>query len=177
MLNEQHLHTHLLTNKLHEGFAANYAQFFSTFSFKSGQTTRQKITQGIRGKKTRNYPISFNVYICPMKFNLIKGQAGQQKPKQREKETQIKGETGEEEQWQHKSISAPKGRSCTELTKTLKRDEGVRRSGWACPNEIALSSGQGNNVRCPLSVVPRPLSHFPVVPCPLSLSSVLLAHC
>lgn len=93
MLNEQHLHTHLLTNKLHEGFAANYAQFFSTFSFKSGQTTRQKITQRIR-KKTRNYPISFNVYICPMKFNLIKGQAGQQKGKQREKETQIKGEAG-----------------------------------------------------------------------------------
>lgn len=93
MLNEQHLHTHLLTNKLHEGFAANYAQFFSTFSFKSGQTTRQKITQRIR-KKTRNYPISFNVYICPMKFNLIKGQAGQQKAKQREKETQIKGEAG-----------------------------------------------------------------------------------
>lgn len=94
MLNEQHLHTHLLTNKLHEGFAANYAQFFSTFSFKSGQTTREKITQRIRGKKTRNYPISFNVYICPMKFNLIKGQAGQQKAKQREKETQIKGEAG-----------------------------------------------------------------------------------
>lgn len=94
MLNEQHLHTHLLTNKLHEGFAANYAQFFSTFSFKSGQTTRQKITQRIQKKKTRNYPISFNVYICPMKFNLIKGQAGQQKAKQREKETQIKGEAG-----------------------------------------------------------------------------------
>jgi len=34
MLNVQHLHTHLLTNKLHEGFAANYEQFFSTFSFK-----------------------------------------------------------------------------------------------------------------------------------------------
>lgn len=53
MLNEQHLHTHLLTNKLHEGFAANYAQFFSTFSFKSGQTTRQKITQRIRKKNEK----------------------------------------------------------------------------------------------------------------------------
>lgn len=29
-----------------------------------------------------------------MEFNLIKGQAGQQKAKQREKETQIKGEAG-----------------------------------------------------------------------------------
>lgn len=56
MLNEQHLHTHLLTNKLHEGFAANYAQFFSTFSFKSGQTTRQKITQRIREKKNEKLP-------------------------------------------------------------------------------------------------------------------------
>lgn len=52
MLNEQHLHTHLLTNKLPEGFAANYAQFLSTFSFKSGQTTRQKITKGTRTKKS-----------------------------------------------------------------------------------------------------------------------------
>lgn len=177
MLNEQHLHTHLLTNKLHEGFAANYAQFFSTFSFKSGQTTRQKITQGIRGKKTRNYPISFNVYICPMKFNLIKGQAGQQKPKQREKETQIKGETGEEEQWQHKSISAPKGRSCTERTKTLKRDEAGRRSGWACPNEIALSSGQGNNVRCPSSHVPCRISLSSLVRCPYPVSFWPIADC
>lgn len=32
-------------------------------------------------------------------------------------------------------------------------------------------------VRRPTSLTPRPLSHFPVVPCPLSLSSVLLAHC
>lgn len=87
MLNEQHLHTHLLTNKLHEGFAANYAQFFSTFSFKSGQTTRQKITQRTKRKKRRrNYPIPFNVYICPMKFNLIKGQAGQKRRKERKRE-------------------------------------------------------------------------------------------
>lgn len=86
MLNEQHLHTHLLTNKLHEGFAANYAQFFSTFSFKSGQTTQQKITQRMRKQRETTQFRSMCTYICPMKFNLIKGQAGQQKEKQREKE-------------------------------------------------------------------------------------------
>lgn len=170
MLNEQHLHTHLLTNKLHEGFAANYAQFFSTFSFKSGQTTQQKITQRTKRKKRRkNYPISFNVYICPMKFNLIKGQAGQKRRKER------KGEwIGEEQQRQHKSISAPKGRSCTKGwgggggMGVFKWNCFKQRSGEQCalyfvPCRISLSS----HVPCPLSRVrcPYPVSFWPIADC------------
>lgn len=162
MLNEQHLHTHLLTNKLHEGFAANYAQFFSTFSFKSGQTTQQKITQRTKRKKRRkNYPISFNVYICPMKFNLIKGQAGQKRRKER------KGE------WTGKSNRGSTNQSLLPKADLAQRDEAAA-AGWACSNEIALSSGQGNNVPCTSSLVAfpcRPMSH---VRCPVS---VVLIQC
>jgi len=54
MLNVQHLHTHLLTNKLHEGFAANYEQFFSTFSFKFEKRIKRIPTKKIPTKKRKN---------------------------------------------------------------------------------------------------------------------------
>lgn len=75
------VHPNLLTNKLQVGFTENYAQFFYTFSFKSGQTKgcpARDPLELIPG----NWPsLLRDVYICPVKFNLIKGQTRAQPSK------------------------------------------------------------------------------------------------
>jgi len=105
-----------------------------------------------------------------MKFNLIKGQEGQQTDRKRESK-RMKEKGGKKQRHQAAQINLCSQRQIFYGAKNKgmgKKEEGVR--GRALLNEIALSSTQRT-----LSFVP--LSDCPSFCCPLSLSNVLLAHC
>lgn len=73
-------------------------------------------------------------------------------------------------EWTRKSNSGSTNQSLLPKADLAQRDEAAA-AGWACSNQIALSSGQGNNVPCspsPLYFVPCRISLSSHVPCPMS---------